>query len=129
MGRVHFGAALVLREHAARIQLRVGQLGLADAGGRGAQDQRDARGAVLLARRGHRLDEAVGLQAQPGQPVVAAVPRGQRLGQADVFQAVDAADPGGQRRIAEIVGAQAAARLFERFGERALPTPTAEVAV
>jgi hypothetical protein len=77
-------------------------------------------GAVLLARRGHRFDEAVGLQAHPGQPVVAAVPGGQRLGQAHVFDPVDAADPCGQGRIAEVVGTQAAARVFERVGQRRL---------
>ena len=77
-------------------------------------------GAVTLARGSHRLHEAVGLQADPCQPVVAAIPACELFGQAEFFEAVDTPDPGGQWRRTEIVGAQAAARLFERGEEGGL---------
>ena len=55
-------------------------LGRADARGGGAEDDRDARGAVALARRVDGVDEAVLLQAEPGEPVVAALPGGRAAG-------------------------------------------------
>ena len=55
---------------------------------------------------------------------------GQGFRQAEFFEAVDAADPGRQRRGAEVVGAQAAASIARvRCSRDSLPTPTAEVAV
>ncbi len=99
----------VVRKAAIGIEPAIGLLGGADAGGGGAQQQRDAVGAVARARGVHAVEEAVLVQAQPGQPVVAAIPAGQRGRQRDGLHAIDAADPARQRRAAEIVRAQAAA--------------------
>ncbi len=111
------------------VELGVGQLGLADARGRGAEDQRDARRAMAPARRGHRLEEAVGLQAEPGQPVVAAVPAREGLGQADLFEAVDAADPVGSGAGPKSLARRPLRECSSASASGSLPTPTAEVAV
>ena len=55
------------------------------------------------------VQQAVLLQRQPGQRVVAAVQLGQVGGQGDGLHALDAADPAVQRRVAEVVAAQPAA--------------------
>src|SRR3546814_15269124 len=62
----------------------------------------------------HAFEETVLLQAEPGQPVVAAVPGGERGGQGGVFHAIDTTDPARQWRTADVVRTQAAARMFER---------------
>ena len=86
-------------------------------------------GAVARARGAHALEEGVLVQAQPGQPVVAAVPAAERGGQGDIFHAVDAADPAGQRRTADVVRAQPAAGVPSASSCAARPLPMAEVAV
>ena len=107
MRRVDPRVAVVGRESAVDVERAIGVFGRADARGRGAEDDRDARRAVALARGMDGVDEAVGLQAEPGQPVVAAIPGGERLGQRRRFEPGDAADPGRQRRRPEIVRRQA----------------------
>ena len=70
--RVHRLVAQVLGKFAGRRQARVGLFGGADAGGGRAEHQRDASGAVTRARRVDRFQEAIPLQAQPRETVVAA---------------------------------------------------------
>ena len=120
MRRVDQRVAVVGGEGAARVEVAVGVLGRADARRRRAQHDRDARRAVALARGMDGVDEAVALQAQPGEPVVAALPGGEGLRQRRRFEAVDAADPGRQRRRAEVVRRQRAAVLAQGCQEGAL---------
>ena len=112
--RVDRRAQHVVGEAAVGIEPAIGFLGGADAGSGRAQQQRHAAGAVARACGAHAFEEAVLVQAQPGQPVVAAIPRAKGGGQGDVFHAVDAADPAGQRRAADVVRTQPAARMLER---------------
>lgn len=89
----------------------------ADAGGGGADDHRYPLGAVALRGGLHGLRHPVLLQCQPGQAVVAAIPRVQRIGQHNLFNAIDAPDPAGQQRLRpEIVATQAAASGGQRGG-------------
>ena len=55
------GAALVGGKRPSRVELGVGIFGFADARCRRADHQRDALGAVALARGGHRVEEAIRL--------------------------------------------------------------------
>ena len=107
--RVDQRIAVVGGKFAGSVERAVGVLGRADARGRGAEDERDPRRAVALARREHGVDEAVAGQAEPGQPVVAALPGSERLRQRRGFEAGDAADPGRQRARPEVVRRQRAA--------------------
>ena len=106
MRRVHERVAVARRKAAFAVERAVRVFGGADARGRGAEHERDPGRAVALARRMGGVDEVVGGEAEPGEPVVAAIPVGQRLGQALRLDAGDAADPGGKRARTEVVGAQ-----------------------
>jgi hypothetical protein len=105
----------VIRKAAIGIEPAIGLLGGADAGGGRAQQQRDAAGAIAFARGPDPVEETILIQAQPGQPIVAAFP--DRMGgrQGSVFHAVNAANPARQWRDAEIVWAQATAGLTQCF--------------
>ena len=118
MWHVHARAPEVRREPAVGAEARVGLLGGADARGGGADDERDARGAVARARRRDRVQEAVGPRPEPGEPVVAAVPARVLRRQPHRLDAVDPSDPGGERLRREIVRPEAAAVRGERRGER-----------
>ena len=74
MRRVHERVAIARRKATVGVERAIGVFGGADARGRGAEDHRDARRAVALARGQGGVDEAVGDEAEPGEPVVAAVP-------------------------------------------------------
>jgi hypothetical protein len=117
MRRVRVRAAHRFRETALLVELPVGVFGLADARRRGAEHHRHPRGAEALCCSGDRIDKAILVQTQPRQPVVAALPPGQPGRQGGLLQPVYPADPGRDRRLAEIVGSQPARTRTER-GER-----------
>jgi len=109
------------------VEPRVGLLGRADAGSRGADHDRHAIRAAPFAQRGDGFHHPVLLEREPGQTVVAAVPVGESGRQHDVFHALDPADPALEQvaagRAAEIVGAQSAAACAQRFELRIAPAP------
>src|SRR5690606_23776949 len=117
---VHLRPLQVGREGAAS-SARVRFLGGADARGRGAEHDRDPCGAVAPACRVDRLEQAVLLQRQPRQAVVAALPLRQCRRQRRVLDALHAADPGRQRGVAEIVAAQPPAPRPQRRQLRSAP--------
>ena len=108
----------IRRELTVGTEARVGLLGGADARGRGADDERAARGAMTRARRRDRIEEPVRLRAEPGEPVVAAVPARVQSRQPRRLDAVDPSDPGSERLRREVVGPEAAALGRERRSER-----------
>ena len=118
MWRMHDRTREIVGKAAVAIESHIGLFGRADARGRRADHERDARSTMARAQLFDPLIHPILLQREPRQPVVAAFParefRRQRVG----LEAVDASDPGRQRAGAEIVGAQAAATLAQRAAER-----------
>jgi hypothetical protein len=100
---------------AARFELAIRLFGRADARGRGAGQQRDARGAMARDRRACGIEEAVRAEAEPGEAVVAAVVRRECPRQRQVLEAVDATDRAGERGAREVVVAQPAAAAAQRL--------------
>ncbi len=66
-----------------------------------------------IARMGH-VEEAVGVQAHPGQPVVAALVFGVSLGQGGGLDPVDTTNGAFQRLAGEVIGTQPAATPGQR---------------
>lgn len=101
----------------------VGELGLQDARGAGAEEDRDAVRAVLGARLGHGLAKTVLGEADLREAVVAAIEFGQRARDRLVLQARDAPDVGAQLPAVEIVGFQSARAAAQRVEHRAHAPP------
>ena len=112
------GLGKLRRPVGAGLQLRVGLLGFADAGGRGAEHQRHALGAVAFAHDRKRIKHVVLLQRQPGEAIVAAFPARELGRQWRILEAVDAPDPGVEGGIAEIIAAQASTARPQGIGLR-----------
>ena len=75
----------------------------ADARCRGAHDDRHPIDSVALTCGVRGVDEAVGVQSSPRQPVVAAVPVGEGGRQRLLLESCDATNERGNRRCAEVV--------------------------
>src|SRR6185295_2514871 len=101
----------VRRIASVRLQPPIRVFAGADARRRGADDDCHARAAVTLASGRDRSVEVIREQAAPGEPVVAAIPLRERRRQRLLLETGDTADPGRERRCAEIVALQAAATL------------------
>jgi len=56
-----------------RIAPAIGQFGLQDTRGGGADEDTDTPGAIAFTGNRDRLSKTVLIQAQPGQPVIAAI--------------------------------------------------------
>ena len=87
-----------------RVAPAVGQLGLQDARGAGAQEDADALRPVFAGGGGHGVGKAVLRQAQERQAVVAAIEGGQFRGKPHGVHAGDFTDEG--RQVDRVEGAR-----------------------
>ncbi len=121
---------IVARQRPAFAAPRPGLLGLLDAGGRGAEHDGDAPGAMPRHRRRHRRHEAVLAQRQFRQARVAAGEGGQRFRRFEQFRLPHPADPdarGQPRHVRRVSRPPWRACRASRVAAR--PVPIALVAV
>ena len=95
------------------VALAKGQLSFMDARCACTQEQADTVSAVFMSEAGDFIAEAVLLQCQQGETVIAAVEVLQSAGHIDFVDSIDLAYPGVQRGIIEVAFAQAACSIFE----------------
>jgi hypothetical protein len=103
----------------------VGQFQLQHAGGAGAEDHGNPALAVATSSGTHRVGEAIRLQAEQRQPVVAALVARQRSGQFHVVDARHLADPGIQPHRLEVAMLQPAGHVLQPGARRRQPAAEA----
>ena len=106
------------RHAAGRVELCVRLLGAPNTGRAGAHDDGDAMRADAIGKFPHRRQHAVLLQTEPRELVVATLQTVQSLRQRDIFNAVDAANPGIEVATVEIVTAKPGLPLAKRTAKR-----------
>ena len=114
---MYLAAQLCRRHVSARIEFAIHPFRFADARCRGAEDQGHARRTVTFYRFACAFVEAVLVQAEPGQAMVARIPMFQRDRQHRFFDAGNTADPARQWRRPEIIFHKSTFALQERMRE------------